>query len=84
MALLGSLAQDPRLRVAVVSGRRLSHVRSLVPVPGILLAAWVRSLREPIRGMSEGLVTKPHPAPWKVLYEEMVSVLPGLSFAAAT
>ncbi|TNF79207.1 MAG: MFS transporter [Gammaproteobacteria bacterium] len=53
----------------------------VVGAPGILLAAWVRSLREPIRGMSEGLVTKPHPAPWKVLYEELVSVLPGLSFA---
>ena len=36
--LLSSLSQDPQLRVAVVSGRRLSHVRSLVPVPGILLA----------------------------------------------
>lgn len=53
----------------------------VVGAPGILLAAWVRTLREPIRGMSEGLVTKPHPAPWTVLYEEMVSVLPGLSFA---
>ena len=36
--LLRSLSQDPRLRVAVVSGRRLSHVRSLLPVPGLLLA----------------------------------------------
>jgi trehalose-phosphatase len=32
------LAQTPRLRIAVVSGRRLSHVQRLVPVPGILLA----------------------------------------------
>jgi trehalose 6-phosphate phosphatase len=38
VALLTRLAQDPRLRVAVVSGRRLSHVQRLVPVPGILLA----------------------------------------------
>ena len=53
----------------------------VVGAPGIFLAAWVRSLREPVRGMSEGLVTKPHPAPWKVLYEELASVLPGLSFA---
>ena len=52
----------------------------VVGTPGILLAAWVRSLQEPLRGMSEGLVTKPHPAPWTVLYQEMVSVLPGLSF----
>jgi trehalose 6-phosphate phosphatase len=36
--LLSRLARKPRIRVAVVSGRRLSHVRALVPVPGILLA----------------------------------------------
>jgi trehalose 6-phosphate phosphatase len=36
--LLTKLAQDPRFRIAVVSGRRLSHVRSLLPVPGVLLA----------------------------------------------
>ena len=38
VALLTRFAQHPRLRVAVVSGRRLSHVQRLVPVPGILLA----------------------------------------------
>ena len=36
--LLTRLANQPRLRLAVISGRRLSHVRRLVPVPGILLA----------------------------------------------
>jgi len=36
--LLTSLAQDPRFRISVVSGRRLSHIRSLLPVPGVLLA----------------------------------------------
>jgi trehalose-phosphatase len=35
--LMTRLAQHPRLCVAVVSGRRLEHVRSLLPVPGILL-----------------------------------------------
>lgn len=38
VALLTRLAQDPRLRVAVVSGRRLSQVQRLVPIPGVLLA----------------------------------------------
>jgi len=38
VALIGRLAQHPRFRVAVVSGRRLGHVRMLVPVPGVLLA----------------------------------------------
>jgi trehalose 6-phosphate phosphatase len=36
--LLARLVQHPRILVAVVSGRRLSHVQMLVPVPGILLA----------------------------------------------
>jgi len=38
IALLGRLVKHPRIRVAVVSGRRLDHVAMLVPVPGILLA----------------------------------------------
>jgi trehalose 6-phosphate phosphatase len=38
VALLRRLARHPRLRVAVVSGRRLGHVQKLVPVPGIFLA----------------------------------------------
>lgn len=36
--LLTRLEQDPRIRPAIISGRRLSHVQKLVPVPGILLA----------------------------------------------
>jgi trehalose 6-phosphate phosphatase len=36
--LIERLARHPRFRVAVVSGRRLSHVQGLVPVPGVLLA----------------------------------------------
>ncbi len=38
LSLIGRLVRDPRLRVAVVSGRRLEHVQKLVPVPGVLLA----------------------------------------------
>jgi trehalose 6-phosphate phosphatase len=36
--LLERLERDARFRVAVISGRRLSHVQKLVPVPGVLLA----------------------------------------------
>jgi trehalose 6-phosphate phosphatase len=38
IALLTRLARHPRIRIAVISGRRLSHVEALVPVPGIFLA----------------------------------------------
>jgi trehalose 6-phosphate phosphatase len=36
--LLERLRNHPRLHVAIISGRRLSHVQALVPVPGIILA----------------------------------------------
>jgi len=38
ITLLTNLAHHPRIRIAVISGRRLGHVRSLVPVPGVWLA----------------------------------------------
>ena len=47
-----------------------------VGLPGILMALWVRTLREPTRGISEGLVSEDHPAPWKVLSREMLAMLP--------
>jgi trehalose 6-phosphate phosphatase len=36
--ILTQLANIPELRVSIVSGRRLSHIQSLLPVPGVLLA----------------------------------------------
>jgi len=36
--LICRLAQAPRTEVAIISGRRLSHIEALVPVAGILLA----------------------------------------------
>lgn len=36
--LVGRLARQPHIRVAVISGRRLSQVQALLPVPGLLLA----------------------------------------------
>ena len=48
----------------------------VVGLPGVLMAVWVRTLREPQRGISEGLVTEKHPAPFRVLREEMLAVIP--------
>lgn len=47
-----------------------------VGIPGLFMAAWVRTLREPTRGFSEGLVTDDHPQPFKVLLHELVAVVP--------
>lgn len=38
VSLVTRLAGHSRIRVAIISGRRLGHVRKLVPVPGVLLA----------------------------------------------
>ena len=38
IALLAGLARCPYIRAAVISGRRLAQVKTLVPVPGVLLA----------------------------------------------
>ena len=47
-----------------------------VGIPGILMAIWVRTLREPKRGISEGLVTEEHPAPLKLLATELGAMMP--------
>ena len=47
-----------------------------VGIPGILMALWVRTLREPKRGVSEGLVVEDHPAPFKVLATELGAMMP--------
>jgi len=51
----------------------------VVGLPGIVLAAWVRTLKEPVRGISEGLVTKKHPAPFRLLGSELASVIPPIN-----
>jgi MFS family permease len=50
-----------------------------VGLPGILVAIWVWTLREPVRGISEGLVTAPHPTPFKATQNTLASVLPGIA-----
>jgi len=50
-----------------------------VGIPGILMALWVRTLKEPTRGMSEGLNTPAHPHPFKASFEELMAILPPLT-----
>lgn len=51
----------------------------VVGIPGLLLAAWVRSLREPPRGASEGLPTPAAAHPFREFWLEMGAVLPPLT-----
>lgn len=54
-----------------------------VGLPGLLLALWVFTLREPMRGQSEGLVAPPHPAPFKSFFEDLVAIIPPLTLIGA-
>ncbi len=49
----------------------------VVGLPGILMAFWVRTLKEPLRGISEGLVTESKSEnAGKTLTDELASILP--------
>ena len=52
-----------------------------VGLPGILMALWVRTLREPPRGMSEGYITPPHPHPFNEAWGAVSSILPIINLA---
>jgi MFS family permease len=51
-----------------------------VGIPGLIMALWVRTLREPVRGQSEGLVVEASKAnPVRELLRELGAVLPPLT-----
>ena len=51
----------------------------LVGLPGLLMALWVRTLREPVRGQADGMITPPHPHPFREFGLELRAVLPGFT-----
>ena len=54
-----------------------------VGIPGLLLALWVATLREPLRGQSEGLTAPKHPAPFRSFFQELVTIIPPLTLIGA-
>jgi MFS family permease len=54
-----------------------------VGVPGLLLALWVATLREPARGVFEGLATAPSDHPFKAFFDELLAVIPPLTLIGA-
>ena len=55
-----------------------------VGIPGLLLAMWVATLREPIRGAVEGLPPpEKHPAPFRAFGAELVTIVPPLTLIGA-
>ncbi|HVR90274.1 MAG TPA: MFS transporter [Novosphingobium sp.] len=55
----------------------------VVGIPGLLVALWVSTLREPLRGQSEGISTPPHPAPFRAFGEDLVAIIPPLTLIGA-
>nr|WP_298924889.1 MFS transporter [uncultured Erythrobacter sp.] len=54
-----------------------------VGLPGLLLAMWVFTLREPIRGSMDGLPTEEDPHPFRGFVRELYTVIPGFTFFGA-
>ena len=48
----------------------------VVGLPGLLMAVWVWTLKEPVRGISEGLQTEEHPHPFIETGKSLLAVLP--------
>jgi MFS family permease len=48
-------------------------------IPGLLLALWIITLREPVRGQSDGVVRRPEGRIWGRLFQDLCGVLPPLT-----
>ncbi|HYZ49050.1 MAG TPA: MFS transporter, partial [Sphingomonas sp.] len=54
-----------------------------VGLPGLILAAIVATLREPLRGASDGIVMSPSDAPFRDFLGELVAIIPPLTLIGA-
>jgi len=55
----------------------------IVGLPGLLLACLVFTLREPMRGQSEGIVAPPPKDPFRGFVRELLAVIPPFTFVGA-
>jgi MFS family permease len=54
-----------------------------VGIPGLLVALWVSTLREPVRGQADGIVTPTSPTPFRDFAQELVTIIPPLTLIGA-
>ncbi len=54
-----------------------------VGLPGLLMALWVSTLREPVRGAIDGLPTPSDPRPFRGFMAELLDVIPPLTLIGA-
>ena len=55
----------------------------IVGLPGLILALLVFTLREPLRGESEGIIAPPSKDPFRGFFRELVAVIPPLTLIGA-
>lgn len=49
-------------------------------IPGFILAVWVATLREPLRGIADGIIQPREPRPFAKTWGELTAVIPPLNF----
>lgn len=54
-----------------------------VGIPGLLLAVWVFTLREPVRGAIDGLPTQPSAKPFAGFVQELFAIIPPFTLFSA-
>jgi len=54
-----------------------------VGLPGILLAVWVLTLKEPVRGLIDGMPSEPVERPFRGFFEELLQIIPPFTFLGA-
>lgn len=55
----------------------------IVGLPGLLLALWVSTIREPLRGAIDGLPSPPEKEPFRGFFSELINVIPPLTLIGA-
>lgn len=55
----------------------------IVGLPGLLLAIVVATLKEPVRGLSEGLATPVSAHPFRDFFDELLNIIPPLTLVSA-
>ena len=54
-----------------------------VGLPGLLLAIWVLTLREPVRGMIDGMPSEPAEKPFRGFFDELLQIIPPFTIFGA-
>ncbi len=54
-----------------------------VGIPGLLMAVWVATLREPVRGAMDGVVTQGSPTPFRNFIVDLSSIVPPFTVLGA-